>query len=177
MKSMKVVLFLLLATGLLFSTANAEMMGQGKGMKCDKTEMMGHGMMKMMHGVGKGMGKTADKDMMHGRFMKKGLHFYFSNKEALGLTADQLDKFHDIKLDFKKSYIMDKARLEVAKVELEELLDADRINMKSVEKKVKEVAGLKEKLLLAKVKTRVEAKKVLTEEQREKAKGLRHHKK
>ena len=177
MKMMKVFLFSVLAIALLYSTANAQMMGQSKGMMCDKMGMMGSGMRGMMHGMGKDMGMMGDRDMMHSHFMKKGLHFYFKNKEALGLTDDQLEKLHDIKIDFKKRYIMDKAKLKVAKLELEELLDSDSVNMKSVEKKVKEIAGLKEKLLLAKVKTRVDAKKILTKEQRKKAKRLRHHKK
>lgn len=168
MKSMKVLLFSVLTTGLLFSAANARMMGGGKGMMCEKMGMMGKG-------GGEGIMGQGMMGMMHGHFMKKGLHFYFSNKETLGLTGDQLDKLHNIKIDFKKSYIMDKARLEVATLELEALLDADRINMKVVEKKVKDIAGLKEKLLLAKVRTRVDAKKALTEEQMKKAKKLRRH--
>jgi len=182
MKGIKVFVFSVLATGLLLSTANAQMMGQGKGMKCDKMGMMerggGPGMMSsgMMGGMGM-HGKVGERDMMHGDFMKKGLHFYFTNRDALGLTDDQLDKLHKIKTDFKKSYIMDEAKLKVAKLELEELLDADNANMKSIEKKVKEIAGLKESLLLAKVKTRTEAKKLLTEEQRKKAKELRPMKK
>jgi len=164
MKSTKVFVSLVLATALLFSTAEAQMMGKGKGGKCDKMEKMGKG------------GGAGMMDMMHGDFMKKGLHLYFKNREALGLTDDQLEKLHSIKVNFKKSYIMDEAKLKVAKLELEELLDADSASMKGIEKKVNDIAALKEKLLLAKVKTRVEAKKVLTEEQRKKAKDLMHKK-
>ncbi len=65
----------------------------------------------------------------------------------------------------------------MAKIELEELLNADQVNMEVVKKKVKEITGLKENLLLDKIKTRVDAKEVLNAEQREKAKKLRHHKK
>lgn len=182
MKGMKVFLFSVMATGLLISTANAQMMGQGKGMKCDKMERMGKGggsgMMSsgMMRGMGM-HGMMGEKDMLHGPFMRKGLHFYFKNREALGLTDDQLGRLHKIKVDFKKSYILEEAKLKVAKLELEELLDADSADMKSVEKKVKEIAGLKGTLLLAKTRTRVDAKKVLNDEQRKKARDLTHLKK
>ncbi len=176
MRNTKIIVMSIMAVGLLFTTANARMMGDGKGMMCEKTGMMGKdGKPGMMSGTGKGIAAMGERGMMHGWFMKKGLHFYFSNREALGLTDDQLEKLHDIKVNFKKSFIMDKAKLEVAKIELEEQLDGDQVDMKAVKKKAKEISGLKETLLLAKVRTRVDAKKILNEEQRKKAKKLGHH--
>lgn len=170
MKNAKVIVLSIMAIGLLLSTAEARMPEQGKGKICDKMSK-GSGS-DMMGGMEKGKGMMGDMDMMHGHFMKKGLHFYFKNKEALGFTGDQLEQLHDIKVNFKKSYIMDKAKLKVAKIELEELLDADQVNMEVVKKKVKEVSGLKETLLFAKIKTGVDAKKILNEEQKKKAKKL-----
>lgn len=173
MKAYRIVMVLVGLFVFGFSTSHAQMMmgqggkqgmmGQGKGMMCDKMGMMGKGgktgMMGMMQGMDQGMGMMGERGMMHSRYMKKGLHFYFKNSEAIALTGEQLEKLDDIKITFKKSYILEKARLKVAKIELEELLDEDSVSMKSVEKKVKEIASFKEGLLLLVIRTRVEAKR------------------
>lgn len=180
MKGMKIFAVVAVAAVLSVPSADAQMM---KGEDCPmemmgkggKQKVMGQGMemmcekMGMMGGMGQGMGMMGKMGMRH---MKGKHHFYLKYAEKLGLSDDQTEELRKIKSSFKKGYILDRAKLKVARIELEELLDSDRVDMKMVEKKVKEITALKGKLMLNWIKARVEAREVLTEEQREKARGL-----
>ena len=162
MKKMGIFSVIVGALLLMVSVAGAEMMSE-------KMDMIGKGSDSgMMPGMCQGrMGQMSSEHMG-----KKGHHFLLMNADELGLADEQLEKLHKIKSGFEKEYILDRAKLKVAQIELEELLEKDSIDMNMVEKKVNEITGLKGKIMLEGVKNKVEARKILTEEQREKASKL-----
>lgn len=156
---MKIYRIVLVLAGLLIfglSSSHAQMMGQG-----EEEGMMGEEGMDM-----------AMMDQVRGEHMGESQHFFLNNAQDLDLTNEQIDKLSKIKRGFEKRYILDKANLKVAKIELEELLENDSVNIKTVEKKIKEITNLKGKLMLDSAKVNVEAREILSKEQRIKASNL-----
>ena len=95
--------------------------------------------------------------------------------EKLDLTEIQKEKLHQIRIESKKKIIQMSADLKLAKIELHELMSKD-IMSKKLDATIDKVADLKRKMFKAKIKTRVEMKKILTTEQRAKTKELAENK-
>ncbi|MBD3183193.1 hypothetical protein GF312_12935 [Candidatus Poribacteria bacterium] len=68
--------------------------------------------------------------------------------------------------------IRNKADLQLAMVDLDELLMADDTDMSAVEEKIMSMAEIKAEMAFSGIKTMVDAKSVLTEEQKMKLKKL-----
>jgi len=98
-------------------------------------------------------------------------YFYLHNAEALGLSAEQVKKLKNVIGDNKKGRIRDEADLKVARMELNELIENGG-DTKQVEKKIDEIAEIRKELLSKRVNMKLEARNILTQEQREKAKAL-----
>lgn len=145
---------------------DAQMMGPGGG------HMMGEEM------YGQGMHSQDMRSHMKGhRWMGKGdrtgrCASYFTIVEKLDLSENQRDRLRSIKTDFRKDYILMKAKMKVATIEMEDLLSMDAVDMSKVESKIKEITKIKGKVLLNAAKVSVKARAVLTNEQREKAREL-----
>lgn len=97
---------------------------------------------------------------------------YIMNAEKLGLSDEQIRELREIKNECDREFILDKAKMRTARSELYELLDADEIDMKEVEKKSREVSELLSRIVLKRTKVKVQSMMILTAKQKKKAKEL-----
>ncbi len=133
------------------------------------------GMMEMMHGsMGQGgmMG-----GMMHGMpgSMRQAspaerplISLALQHKDQLGLSAEQVQRLEVLRSDFQKEAIRRSADLQVAELELGELLRQDPVDLAKAEVALKKLEGLRTELRLARLKAIEQGKGVLTPEQRQK---------
>jgi Spy/CpxP family protein refolding chaperone len=105
---------------------------------------------------------------MHGEQMMK------EKFEALGLDEKQKETVMAIHLKTKKEMVRKKADVEVAQIELKELLGKDPVDLQAAEAKVKQIEALKTDMKMTHIRTREEVKKVLTPEQKKKFAALHH---
>jgi Spy/CpxP family protein refolding chaperone len=120
--------------------------------------MMGSGTMGMMEGGGMG----GHMGMMEPGPMLRML------KTELALSEGQEKQLKDIMYQTTKTSIKQLADVRVAELELQQLLDADPVEMGKVEAKVKDIEGLRTALRLNLIKAHEQAKGVLSPEQRQK---------
>lgn len=99
-------------------------------------------------------------------------HLYLMNAEKLGLSKEQIKQLQEIKGDCDKFCVVEKARLRVAKKELNDLLSKEEIDMKKAEEKIREISELQNKISIRHVKTKVESLMILNDKQKEIAKHL-----
>jgi Spy/CpxP family protein refolding chaperone len=160
MKKMAMVLVL----GVVFYAGGATaQMGQGK---------MGPGMMGGM-GAGKmSMGGMGCQNTDLGKILHQWGSCFFTQKEQLGLTDEQLDKIQSILNSHMKYAIQKNADGRVLLIEIQELLVKEKVNLAEVEGKVKGLEGLNTEMDMQGVRTLEEALGVLTPEQQKKAKLL-----
>ncbi len=89
---------------------------------------------------------------------------------SLDLTEKQKDAIKEISSRAMKETIKKRADLEIAGVELRELLHKDSVDMGAVEAKLKKTESMRTDLRLSHIKAREEIKALLTPEQRKKFK-------
>lgn len=94
--------------------------------------------------------------------------------EALELTQPQISKVKAIRVDHEKSTIRTRADLDLARLDLRQLLDQENVDLSKVEETLKRMESLRTKIHLGAIRTHEAVKQVLTPEQREKAKKLMH---
>lgn len=132
--------------------------------------MMGMmGQQGMMPGMGRHEGMRGHRPMMGEH--RRGFRLEKMAK-ALDLTDDQLSRIKAIRTDQEKSAIRTRADLELAELDLRQLMDQDPLNLSKVEGVMKRLEGLRTKLHLSAIKSHESMKTVLTPEQREKAKQM-----
>jgi Spy/CpxP family protein refolding chaperone len=95
-------------------------------------------------------------------------------QEQLGIDAEQAEQLQQIKRDQQKAHVRLRADMEIARMELEELLAADAVNEAAVAAKVDEVAKLQTAALQARIDGRLAVRKILSAEQARKLERLRH---
>lgn len=124
----------------------------------DPSGMMGSGMMGMMEsgGMGGHMGMMEPGPML--RMLKN----------ELALSDGQETQLKGILYQVTKTSIKQRADVRVAELELQQLLDADPVDMSKVEAKLKEIEGLRTAFRLNLIKAHEQAKGVLSPEQRQK---------
>lgn len=88
------------------------------------------------------------------------------SQKELRLSAEQISKLEELRKGFEKESIRQSADIQIAGVELSELLDADRIDLSKVAVKLGQVESLKTKLRMARIRTIDQGRAVLTTEQR-----------
>ncbi len=101
----------------------------------------------------------------------KGMHgdqMMMENFAALGLDEKQKETVKAIHFRLKRDVIRKKADIDVAEVELRELLGKDAVDLKEAEAKVKQIESLKADMKMMHIKTREEIKSNLTPEQKKK---------
>jgi Spy/CpxP family protein refolding chaperone len=126
------------------------------GEKCDCKGKMG-GDMPMMEGtMDGGMGMRGD-----GHRMWRGLR-------DLGLDEKQKEAIKEIKSKSMKDTIKRRADIQVARVEMKEILDRDVVDMGAAEAKLKQISSMMTEMRLSHIKTMEEVKAKLTPEQRKK---------
>ncbi len=86
-------------------------------------------------------------------------------KDGMSLTDEQEQKLRSLKTRYKKERIKMKAAVELANIDLHELLRDEKANLSDIERNLKNVYGLKADLNMASIKTKREAKAVLSAEQ------------
>jgi Spy/CpxP family protein refolding chaperone len=120
--------------------------------------MMGSETMEMMEGGGMGG---------HMGMMEPGPMLRMLTTE-LSLSEGQEKQLKDIMYQAAKTSIKQRADVRVAELELQQLLDADPVEMGKVEAKLKDIEGLRTALRLNLIKAHEQAKGVLSPEQRQK---------
>jgi Spy/CpxP family protein refolding chaperone len=121
-------------------------------------------------GGGKGMGGEMGMGPRGGQGMWDGAHGQHI-ASMLGLDDNQTEQVKPFLYKLQKDMIRKRADIEVAEVELEEVLGKDSVDMKAVEAKLKQIASLKADAALLliqgieslKAKLNPEQKKKLTE--------------
>jgi Spy/CpxP family protein refolding chaperone len=94
------------------------------------------------------------------------------NREELQLTPEQIQKLEALRSGFRKGAVKRSADLQVAELELKELLRTDPVDMAKVESQVKRIEALRGEQRLTRIKTIEEGKALLVPEQREKLNTL-----
>ena len=90
----------------------------------------------------------------------------------LGLSPEQSAQLAKMRTDGRKQAIRQRADLAIARIELQELMDAPVVDQKAIDAKVKAIADLQAAALKARTDQRLALKRVLTPEQQEKMKQL-----
>jgi Spy/CpxP family protein refolding chaperone len=92
---------------------------------------------------------------------------------SLGLDEKQKEAIKEIKSRVAKDTVRKRADLEVAGIELRDILDKDQVDMAAAEATVKKMASLQADIRLSHIKAMQEIKAKLTPEQRKKIKEMR----
>lgn len=107
------------------------------------------------------------RDMMSEGMMGEG-HMFLRNLAGLGLNEKQKDTIMAIKTKMMKDVIRKRADMRIDQIDLRELLHQDKVDMKAVEGKLKQIEALKTDIRLARIKGHEEIKATLTPDQRKK---------
>lgn len=127
----------------------------------------GHGYGHSGHSYGR-YGRHMGPHQSAGEFIDHILTF----KQAMAITDEQEHKLRSISRDYKKTKIKMNAEVQLANLDLHELLRNDQAALSDIETKLKNVHTLKADLLMASIKAKREAKAVLTDEQRKRMKAV-----
>lgn len=178
----KLLLYVLVFTCLLSIPAYAQMgsqqggqMGQGMMgempmMNCPMQQMQGQGMMQCGQMAGQGM-----MGSMMGRFnpwFQHGVSLILRNSGKLGLTDQQKAKIDDVRRKYTKDIIRQEAELKIAEIDLEPLLKESEMNLPKVKEALKKIEDIETQIRYLRVEALTEAKKILTDEQKNSLKKL-----
>jgi Spy/CpxP family protein refolding chaperone len=89
-------------------------------------------------------------------------------REKLGITAEQAGMIRKQESDFRKAEIRDRADLEVKRVDLKDLLDAEKPDRVAIDSKLQEISTAQLALEKAAIHFHLAMKEAITPEQREK---------
>jgi hypothetical protein len=129
---------------------------------------------RMMEVRSGGMGRGGHHGMMGrgDRVERPLISLMLRNREELQLTPEQIQRLEALRSDFRKSAVKRSADLQVAELELKELLRGDPVDMGNVESQVKRIEALRGEQRLSRIKTIEEGKSLLIPEQRKKLDAL-----
>ncbi len=86
-------------------------------------------------------------------------------QDELGLTAEQVRNLEQLRADFDRESIRKDADLRIAQRDLEALLDAERVDVRQAEGKIREIERLRADLRIARIRTIEKGKAELSPEQ------------
>jgi Spy/CpxP family protein refolding chaperone len=111
----------------------------------------------------------------HGGMMRRGegAPMDKSFSEQLGLSDQQKEQIRQVMLDTRKKNIDVEAKQKLAGIELHELIGADTPDQNKINAKISELSKLHETLMRNRIESHLAVQKLLTPEQRKKAKDLR----
>lgn len=98
--------------------------------------------------------------------------FMLRHREELKLSSEQVRGLERIRGDFRREAIRREAELRVAELDLDQLLEAERVDLEKVEAKIREIERLRGDLEIARVRAIEEGKALLSPEQRAKLEEL-----
>jgi Spy/CpxP family protein refolding chaperone len=93
-------------------------------------------------------------------------------EKELGLTADQAAQLRKLRAEGRKQAIRNRADLAIARLELQETMDAPTVDEKAVSAKVKAIADLQAAALEQRTSQHLAMRRLLSPEQQEKMKQL-----
>jgi len=94
-------------------------------------------------------------------------------QKELGITEEQRKKLEEIGFNSSKTGIQQRATLQVLRLELGRLMQADTPDRAAIDKKIQEISQAQSAQMRTMVNSRLDIQSVLTKEQREKIKNLR----
>ncbi len=122
----------------------------------------------------RGEGMPMMSPMRHdGRGMMESKHHLWGSLKGLGLDEKQKDAVKEIKSRVMKDTIRKRADIEVARIDLRDLLHKNTVDMNAAEGMLKKIALLQMDIHLSHIKALEEIKTKLTPEQRKKFKEMR----
>ena len=180
------LLAVFLAAGPAFADPHGAMHGHSKSMHSSSGASVHHdghhdGMHKKhggghhaMHSSGHGRHHTKGHGghghrSMHGGHHQNTAQFIshiLKFKEGMSLTAEQEQKLRTLKTNYKKDRIRTKAEVELASIDLHEVLKNEKASLADIEAEFNKLHALKTKLYMASIKAKRDAKATLSEEQR-----------
>jgi len=89
-------------------------------------------------------------------------------REKLGITAEQVGAIRKQESDFRKSEIRERADLEVKRVDLKDLLEAEKPDRAAIDSKLQEISTARLALEKSAIHYRLTMREAITPEQREK---------
>jgi Spy/CpxP family protein refolding chaperone len=132
--------------------------------------------------MGRGMGRMTGRPGMmmrmgRGPMMRRGgmpgrMDMLGRLADRLDLSEEQRDEIKDVLTAHQKDMIQQKADRELAEVELRELVQSDDPDLDAIEEQIKEIANLEAQTRYSQIKAMVDARSVLTDEQKEALKKL-----
>jgi Spy/CpxP family protein refolding chaperone len=115
----------------------------------------------------KGMGKMRGNGPMMDRPSKgMGMMLRPELMDKIGLTKEQKDNIESILVTHKKEMITKKADHDLAQVELQDLLRKDKPDMNLVKTQIQKVFSIQGDMQYARIKVMMDAKNILTDEQK-----------
>ena len=141
------------------------MMGRGGSMRGMGRGRRG-GQRGMMRGMGRGPGSGRGRAM--GRM---GALLHLADK--LDLNEGQRNELSEILTSHRKETISQKAEIELAKVDLQQLIKQEEPDLNAVEGQIRKIADLEAGIKFSQIKVRVDTRNVLTEEQKTALKKMR----
>ena len=93
-------------------------------------------------------------------------------RAELGLSDEQATQMQKMRTDGRKEAIRQRADLAVARIELEELINAPAVDQKAIDAKIRAIADLQAAQLKARTDQRLAMRRLLSPEQQEKMKQL-----
>ena len=133
--------------------------------RCDE-----HGEVKARSGYPGYTGHTGDIWVPGGS--KYGKMYYMRMARMLGLDQEQKNKADELETVYRKQSIKLGSQIKITEIELEELADADRVDIKRVKAKIDDIASRGAELMFMRYKSLEEFKKILTPEQRRRMERL-----
>ena len=100
------------------------------------------------------------------------VQLYLQHQATLGLNAEQVKQLEHLAREQQKHQIKVKADIEIAEIELQELLAEGEIELSKIEKKIAQLEAARGEKLLFQVKTLHQAKQLLTAEQQAQLKQM-----
>ena len=88
-----------------------------------------------------------------------------AEQDALGLAPDQVQRLQALRTNFEKQAVELQANIQVAQVDLNDLLGASRPDMGKVEAQIQKIASLRAQLQIARIKALDSGRAVLSQEQ------------
>jgi len=102
----------------------------------------------------------------HKMVIEKGVRGPEKMDQLLNLTADQEAKVQKLRTEMERTMVQHRSRMQLARIDLRELMDADTPDRSAIEKKVKEISDLQVKQRMAMFDHHAEVEKLLTPEQK-----------
>jgi len=112
-------------------------------------------------------GKSAGKGMG-----MAGGHPMFEKLKSLGLDEKQMGEVKAIHFKTMKEVVKKKADMQVARIELKEILSQDPVDLKAAEEKIRQIEAVRGDIKIMHIKAHEEVKSKLTPEQRKKFESM-----